>query len=130
VAKLPQKPTLSLVGPELSPIPPPRKLGKFGTALWNAVQGEYAITDTGGVEILAQICAALDRAEALAACIARDGDVILTRTGVPKCHPAVREELAARAFVVRGLERLGLNIEAIKPMGRPARPFGWAPDAS
>ena len=93
-------------------------------ALWDRVQGEYGITDTGGIEILAQICAALDRACSLREAINRDGEVVVIK-GVPKAHPALRDELANRAFVVRGLERLGLNIEPIKPPGRPPRPRGW-----
>ena len=88
------------------------------------------IHDTGGIELLAQACQALDRAENLAEAIARDGDVIHTRTGVPKTHPAVKDELACRAFVVKTLERLGLNVETIKPMGRPPKPFGWKPDVA
>jgi hypothetical protein len=90
---------------------------------------EYRIEDRGGIEILAQCCASLDRAENLAEAIARDGDVVRSRNGVPKSHPAIRDELAARAFVCRALERLGLNLETIKPQGRPPRPFGWTPQA-
>jgi hypothetical protein len=37
---------------------PPRKLGKHGLAAWNSLQTEFHITDAGGVELLAQICAA------------------------------------------------------------------------
>jgi hypothetical protein len=54
--------------------------------------------------------------------IDRDGEVVHTRNG-PKAHPALRDELAGRAFIVRTLERLGLNVETIKPMGRPSK--GW-----
>jgi len=123
------KPPFSIVSGETVGILPPRKLGPHGTNLWNRVQGEYGIKDTGGIELLAQACAALDRAESLAAAIARDGDVILSRTGIPKTHPAVREELACRAFVVKTLERLGLNVEVLKPgPGRPPEPTGWVPD--
>ena len=93
-------------------------------SLWNAVMTDYRIMDVGGVELLAQICAAQDRLEELAACIARDGAVVYTRLG-PKAHPALRQELAARAFICRTLERLGLNIETVKPAGRPAEGFGW-----
>ena len=86
--------------------------------------GEYRIDDIGGVEMLMQACSGLDRAESLAERIAADGDVVLTRSG-PKVHPAVREELAARAFVVRTLQKLGLNYEIVKPIGRPTAGVGW-----
>jgi hypothetical protein len=86
---------------------------------------EYSIDDIGGIELLAQAAQALDRAEALAARIAHDGEVIYGRTG-PRAHPAVKDELACRAFVVRTLQRLGLNvsIEQPRPVGRPASGIG------
>jgi hypothetical protein len=105
---------------------PPRDLGQHGRKLWDEVQAVYGISDRGGIELLAQACAALDRAEMLAEAIAKDGSVIYSRTGVPKSHPAVKDELACRAFVVRTLERLGLNVEAVKPVGRPSNFSGWA----
>jgi hypothetical protein len=122
MAKPTDKPPLTLVNPMSTGISPPRKLGNAGLSLWNAVQSEYRIADAGGVELLAQACAAADRVEALAERISTDGEVIHSRAG-PKAHPALRDELAGRAFICRTLERLGLNLEAIKPVGRP--PGGW-----
>jgi hypothetical protein len=120
MAKSTDKPPFTIVSGETIGISPPRPLGPHGMALWNAVLREYRIDDRGGVEILCQCCQALDRSEALAAAIERDGSVIYSRNGVPKVHPAVKDELACRAFVTRGLERLGLNIETIKPGARSA----------
>jgi hypothetical protein len=119
-------PPLSLVKPASTAISPPRALGAHGMALWNRIQAEYRIEDTGGIELLTQACQALDRAEELAAAIAHDGSVVYSRTGAPKTHPAVKDELACRAFLVRTIERLGLNVEAIKPtIGRPPNSTGW-----
>jgi hypothetical protein len=59
----------------------------------------------------------LDRAEALRIEIDRDGEVIRLRSTV-KDHPALKHELANRAFVVRTLAR---------PVGRPTQPIGWQP---
>jgi hypothetical protein len=115
-----KKPPLTLVGSTTTTNLPPRKLGQHGLALWNAVTSEYQIDDRGGVEILTQICAASDRVEALAAQINEDGETIRSHTGVLKAHPCLREER-------RGLERLGLNVEAVKPsVGRPPGAFGWS----
>jgi hypothetical protein len=124
MAKIPDEPPFTVVDPTSTSISPPRKLGKHGLSLWNAVMAEYAIQDRGGIELLAQTCAAQDRVEALAEAINRDGETIHTRNG-PKAHPALRDELAGRAFIVRTLERLGLNVETIKPVGRPSKGFGW-----
>jgi hypothetical protein len=54
-------------------------------------------------------------------------EVVQARNG-PKDHPALRHELAARAFVAKTLLRLGLNVEPVRPV--PGRPAGWmGPDA-
>jgi hypothetical protein len=93
--------------------------------LWDDVQAAYGITDRGGIEILAQVCGAVDVIEALGEGIARDGAIVYGRSG-PKAHPAVKDQTALRALVCRGLERLGLNVEAVKPgPGRPSSFASW-----
>jgi hypothetical protein len=104
--------------PTTTSISPPRKLGVLGSALWDAIQNEYKIDDAAGRELLAQACEAADRVARLAEKIDSDGEVIETKSG-PKVHPALKEELAGRQFICRILERLGLNLEAVKPIGRP-----------
>ena len=105
---------------------PPRPLGVQGLDLWRRIQSEYAIRDTGGMELLTQACQGLDRAEELAARIAKDGAVIQGRFG-PQAHPALKAEMEARAFVCRTLQRLGLNLEPVKRPGRPGSVAGWVP---
>ena len=121
-----KKPTLTVVNPDTTGLSPPRKLGPAGAKLWAAIQSDYGIDDPGGITVLTLICEAQDRLESLGEAIARDGPTYLCR-GVPKAHPALRDELATRAFIVKSLERLGINVEAVKPMGRPNQPVGWQP---
>ena len=112
-------PSLSLVrGPHQAMPSPPRTLGKVGQALWVSIMREYAIQDAGGLETLAQAAAAADRAADCAMQIERDGALLMTKSG-PRDHPLLRHELANRAFVVRSLVRLGINIEPVRPVGRP-----------
>jgi hypothetical protein len=118
---------LSLVSPATTGFSPTRKLGPHGLNLWKSVQAEYAIADCGGRELLAQACEGLDRAEELKACIDADGPVIRTRSGIPRAHPACKDEISARTFVVRTLQKLGLNYEPVKTPGRPTTPIGWIP---
>jgi hypothetical protein len=118
IAMTTRKPPLSVVRPGAVDLEPPRPLGVHGRQLWDSVQREHGIQDIGGVETLAQGCAGLDRAEQLAVQIGTDGLMIRTKTGL-KARPALRDELAARAFIVRTLERLGITIEAVKRVGRP-----------
>lgn len=116
------KPKLSVVA-TAPPAGPPRKLGQHGTQLWAAVTEAYAIEDAGGREMLGLACQALDRAESCREQIDRDGELITTPTAI-KEHPLLKHELASRAFVVRTLQRLGLDVEAVKPTGRPPATFG------
>ena len=106
---------------------PSRPLGKHGAALWQAVTSEYGIEDAGGMEMLTQACQALDRAEELSAAIKRDGPVIKSK-GIIRDHPCLKHEIASRSFVVRTLQRLGLDVEALKGVGRPPSSVGWSPE--
>lgn len=125
MAEKPQKSPFSVVTALPLQVPdPPQPLGPAGLALWRAIQGEYNIADAGGVAMLMVGCRAWDRAERLREAIDRDGDVIHTRSGVPKAHPAIRDEVQARAQVMRAIEKLGLNFEALKPVGRPPPKIG------
>jgi hypothetical protein len=119
------KPPLRIVGDLGSTLPhgpqPSRPLGEHGQALWRRVLVEYDVSDASGVEILTQACLACDRAEALAECVAVDGVTVRTPQGI-KTHPAIREELSCRGFVVRTLQKLGLNFEPVR--AGPGRPPG------
>jgi hypothetical protein len=122
--KNPASPALSVI-PPAARSRPPRALGDHGMALWNSIQHEYSIQDSGGTELLATACAALDTAELLAEEIAKDGAVIRTPKGVSR-NPAIRDQLAARALCIRTLEKLGINISVV-PLRGPGRPpsRGW-----
>jgi hypothetical protein len=112
------KPPLTIVDPGSTGFEPPRQLGAPGRQLWDGIMQEYDIRDRGGIELLCLAAEATDRVQRLAERIAADGEIIRTASG-PRAHPGLRDELAGRAFVARTLQRLGLNLDAIKPMGRP-----------
>jgi hypothetical protein len=87
---------------------------------------DYEFSDPGSIEVLAQACASLDRAELCAEEIARDGQMLRSKTGV-RSNPLLREELANRAFCVRALSKLGLDLEPLHDRpGRPSGSFGVA----
>jgi hypothetical protein len=114
-------PHLTLVEPGAIGLQPSRPLGEHGRALWAKVSSEYDVSDAAGTEMLTQACQACDRAEAVAACVEADGEMVRTPQGI-KVHPAIREELSARGFVVRTLQKLGLNFEPVR--AGPGRPPG------
>jgi hypothetical protein len=118
VKKPGKSPTLKLVSTSIVTTSQPSRLGEYGRALWDKIMSEYDVTDSGGIEVLEQICLTKDRAEALAAEIDRDGPTVMTKSGLRE-HPALRAELGARSFITRNLQRLGLNIETLNKPGRP-----------
>ena len=117
------KPPLTVVDPAATGPSPPRTLQRHGAELWHSIMADYEIEDRASRELLAQACSALDRAESLAERIEVDGEIVHGRQG-PRPHPALKPEMAARTFIVRTLERLGL-FDVAKPMGRPSRMPAW-----
>jgi hypothetical protein len=106
---------------------PPRALGAPGLALWNRVLSEYDVSDVAGRELLTLAAQALDRSEALREAIDRDGEFLMLRNGGMREHPGIKPELANRAFVVKTLGRLGLDLEPMRSSpGRPPK-GGWSP---
>jgi hypothetical protein len=86
------------------------------------VQTEFDVSDAAGIEMLAQICATADLAQRLQEEIENDGAVVRSR-GTVRSHPAVKDLIAARSFVTRGLIKLGLNFEPVRASG--GRPGGF-----
>src|SRR5262249_22287454 len=114
MTKKPRKPLLALVDSEPTiGIQPPFTLGKHGRSLWDRIQTEYDVSDSAGIELLAQAAAASDLAAKLQEEIEADGAVVRTR-GAVRSHPAIRDLIAARSFVTRTLTRLGLNYEPLR----------------
>jgi hypothetical protein len=108
--------------------PPPRPLGHHGQSLFDRVLSEYDVSDVAGRELLTLACQSLDRAEALREAIDRDGELLMSRTGVLREHPGIKPELANRAFVVKTLGKLGLDLEPLRSgPGRPTNRGGWVP---
>jgi hypothetical protein len=95
-------------------------MSRHGEHLWRTIMSEYQIEDAGGIEMLLSACQQLDRAESCREINDKDGELIRNKKIGAKEHPLLRHELAARSFVVRSLQRLGLDVQPIKPMGRPA----------
>ena len=81
---MPKKPTLTIADPKSdTALSPPTTLGKTGAALWQTIMNEYRIADSGGCEMLVQICKAADRADECAEEIVNDGGpVIRTKHGL------------------------------------------------
>jgi hypothetical protein len=114
---VPKKPSLSLVNMVRKVPDAPPELGDPGRALWQSVMQQYDILDAGGWETLRQACLACDRAEACRKIIDEQGE-LLTIRGQVRSHPLLRDEIQNRAFVIKAIQRLGLDLEPIKAIGR------------
>jgi hypothetical protein len=112
----------TVVKSTLSRQEPPRPLNAEGRKVWSRFSASYDFADVAGSELLCQICEAVDLLTVLSASIEENGALIHTRAGGLKCNPAIREVTGLRAFITRSIHRLGLNNEAIGPMGRPPGP--------
>jgi hypothetical protein len=126
---MPKKPSLTVIQPGQEPASsPPPSLGEAGRTMWQSIQNEYAIMDSGGLAMLAQACASADRAADCAAIIAEQGAVISSKSGL-RDHPLIRHEIASRGLCCRIIARLGLDLEPLQHrVGRPAGAIGWRPD--
>jgi hypothetical protein len=108
---------LFLVGSNVEQIgiEPPCELGEHGRRLWDAVMTEHPFRDVAGLEMLAAICQAHNRAERERIQIDQEGELVQSRQGM-KEHPLLKSELANRSFVVKTLQRLGLNYEPVRTL--------------
>jgi hypothetical protein len=102
-----------------APAPPP-ELGPTGLSLWHDILAAYEFGDRASIETLAQCCHAADRAARCRRAIDEDGELIRGRNGLRE-HPLLRTEIANRSFLVRTLQKLGLDLEPThQTPGRPA----------
>ena len=107
-----------------TPSTPPSSLGEPGAKLWRSIMKQYVIRDAGGLAILEQACISRDRSTSFAATIKRDGTMI-RGTAAMREHPLIKHEREERALESRLLQKLGLNLEAVRPsVGRPGKTIG------
>jgi hypothetical protein len=101
----PAQPTLQVVVPiPTDPTSPPPNLGEAGQNLWRSIQTDFRVDDAPGWNTLLQICHADIADEAHA-------------------RGLLKDELAARAFITRGLHRLNFDVEPSRDrVGRPPGP--------
>lgn len=99
---------------------PPSGLGERGAAFWSDVMAVYEL-GMDEVQILTEVCRALDLCNEMQAAIERDGVTVKGSEGQPRVHPAVSQLNSTRTLVGRLLAQLGLPDEDGQTIASPAR---------
>ena len=95
----------------------PPTLGPSGRKFWAECLSNWQLEDHH-LAILAQACAALDRAEEARATIAATGATFVDRFGQPRVNPACKVETDSRRLFLAALRELALDIEPPHGQGR------------
>jgi phage terminase small subunit len=90
--------------------PPPAGLSDRAKKLWRAALADFELSPAE-LEVLRSACETLDRADAAAKIVKREGVTVKDRYGSPKAHPAVDAELRARGLFARLVRQLGIEFE-------------------
>jgi hypothetical protein len=98
---------------------PPCGLGKAGKALWNKIQAEYGIDDSGGLAHLETACHCADDVQRMRDIVATDGHTVKNRFGAVVAHPLLTQIRSAETVQRLSLRALNLDAEPPKPLGRP-----------
>lgn len=110
----------------------PKGLSPRGRAFWKTVQADYTL-DVAEVELLTEVCRALDECEALHAVIEEQGRTVTGSRGQVVAHPALSELRSTRLMLGRLLAQLELPDEEgdslptpLQARGRRAASSRWA----
>jgi phage terminase small subunit len=98
---------------------PPVTLSPDAQTWWRQLCDEHDITDAGGILLLNTTLEAWDRMKEAQGVLAREGLTLPDRFGHLKPHPCSVIERDARSAVYAGMRALALDLEPIKPLGRP-----------
>lgn len=99
---------------------PPAHLSKPAKKFWAAIQSEYKITDSAGLQILTNAAECKDRSEACRTEVEKTGLTIKNRMGGTIINPLVAAERDARAAMINSLKALNLDLEPLRD--KPGRP--------
>ena len=100
----------------------PENLSQAAKKLWQKIQGEYQITDSGGLSILTTALEAWDRMKQCEQTLKNDGLTVSDRFGQQKISPLCAVERDARSQFLAAIKMLNLDLEPLRD--GPGRPEG------
>lgn len=103
-----------------SPKTPAPPLSATSQKWLSTVLDEYGIQDIGGITLAQQAAEALDRAAEARRLIAKHGLLIPDRFGALHSNPACAVCRDAESSYRGAIRMLGLDLEPVKPIGRPS----------
>ena len=115
---MPTKPKAKPTRPA-SPLDPPPTLSPVAASWWRKIVLEHQVDDSGGRLLLEQALQAFDRLTEARARLAKDGSFIQNRFHEIRPHPALQVERDSRAALLAALKALALDLEPLRPVGRP-----------
>ncbi|MBK0400643.1 P27 family phage terminase small subunit [Limibaculum sp. M0105] len=104
---------------------PPKHLSKEAASWWRSLIAEYEISDVAGLTLVTTAAECLDRMRAAQDAIRKHGEVIEDRYGSVKTNPACSLEKDSRNGLLAALKALNLDLEPVKPRGRPVAVPAW-----
>jgi phage terminase small subunit len=91
-------------------IEPPAGLNAAGQKLWNAIEAEYDIRDSGGLALLESACRAEDDIVNFRRIVAEAGSMIMDRFGQLKPHPLLASIRDCESTKRQALKALHLDV--------------------
>jgi hypothetical protein len=102
-----KNPQLTIIETDATGTSTSRKAPSRGARLKATIAADYEIDDSAHIELLEQVCAAVDRLDDVTARISADGVMVRGQRGL-RPHPLLQIEAKLRGFVCRSLAKLGL----------------------
>jgi P27 family predicted phage terminase small subunit len=97
----------------------PKGLSAEARKWWRTITSEYDLGESSYLLLLSAM-ECFDRMRAAQVVIEVEGLTVEDRNGRVAAHPCVGIERDARAGLLRNLKAMGLDMEPINPVGRPA----------
>jgi hypothetical protein len=98
---------------------PPSILKTEGKKLWNDIQREYGIGDSGGLSHLETACRCMDDITKFRELVECDGALVPDRFGQLKPHPLISAIRDLESTKRQSLLALNLDVKPAKAPGRP-----------
>jgi P27 family predicted phage terminase small subunit len=89
----------------------PAHLHEEGRRFYEQMLADHDIVDAGSLAVLTRACECIDTISAARRAMSKDGPLVLNQYDLPKAHPALAVEKAARDGFYAALRMLGIKMK-------------------